>query len=139
MVADPVEHSWLLTGSSRGQLDVWDLRFRLCVQSWHHPLRQPVEALALALAPRTALGLARIATSPTAPLVYIAAGGDELGLWDLEHGRCHQVQPSLRPFLPNLPIHHLRQTSPLPVKTWVEGGCISSLYHILIDKGTDGK
>eukprot|EP00873_Tetraselmis_striata_P002336 jgi/Tetstr1/422600/TSEL_013406.t2 len=90
MVADQAREGWLLTGSSRGQLDVWDVRFRLRVLSWHHPLRQPVEALAVAAAPRSALGLARIAAS-SAPLVYVAAGGDELGLWDLEHGRCHQV------------------------------------------------
>mmetsp|Transcript_37691 Transcript_37691/g.106488 ORF Transcript_37691/g.106488 Transcript_37691/m.106488 type:complete len:308 (+) Transcript_37691:281-1204(+) len=91
MVADPDQHSWLLTGSSRGSLELWDLRFRRSVNSWSHPLKQPVEAISLVVAPHTALGLQTIGLSSRAPLVYLAAGGDEIGLWDLEQGRCHQV------------------------------------------------
>ena len=25
------------------------------------------------------------------PLVYVAAGGNEVGLWDIQEGKCHQV------------------------------------------------
>ena len=55
-------------------------------------LRQgyPIEALAPALAPPVRLGVQE--SSLAAPLVYAAAGPHEVGLWDVEQGRCHQVR-----------------------------------------------
>ncbi len=29
--------AWLLTGSGRGDLTLWDMRFRLPVHAWRHP------------------------------------------------------------------------------------------------------
>jgi len=29
--------AWLLTGSGRGHLTLWDMRFRLPVHAWRHP------------------------------------------------------------------------------------------------------
>ena len=30
---------WALSGSSRGYLSVWDVRFQMCVHTWQHPTR----------------------------------------------------------------------------------------------------
>ncbi len=49
----------------------------------------PVEALAPALATPARLGLQE--SSIAVPLVYVAAGPQEVGLWDIEQGKCHQV------------------------------------------------
>ena len=49
----------------------------------------PIEALAPALAPPPRLGLQE--SSLSMPLVYVAAGPHEIGLYDVEQGRCHQV------------------------------------------------
>ena len=81
---------WLLTGTSRGHLTLWDMRFQIPLTQWNHPLGQPVEALAPAVAPLGHLGL-RGGGRGSCPLVYIAAGGHEVGLWDVEEGKCHQV------------------------------------------------
>lgn len=86
-VLDPAAHNWLLGGSSRGQLSLWDLRFRLPVNSWQHPAGAPITALAQASAPLHRLGLSAAA----GPLVYVAAGEQEVGLWDIADAKCRQV------------------------------------------------
>lgn len=49
----------------------------------------PVDALSTAIAPADWLG-AR-GHSGSGPLVYVLSGGNEVGLWDVEEGRCRQV------------------------------------------------
>ncbi len=66
------------------------MRFQIPLTQWAHPLGQPVEALAPAVAPVGHLGL-RGGGRGSSPLVYIAAGRHEVGLWDVEEGKCHQV------------------------------------------------
>ena len=90
LACDGPDSLWLLTGTSRGHLTLWDMRFQIPLTQWAHPLGQPVEALAPAVAPVGHLGL-RGGGRGSSPLVYIAAGGHEVGLWDVEEGKCHQV------------------------------------------------
>lgn len=59
------------------------------VNGWSHPLGAPVDALSTAIAPADWLG-AR-GHSGSGPLVYVLSGGNEVGLWDVEEGRCRQV------------------------------------------------
>ena len=40
----------------------------------------------------------------SSPLVYIAAGANEVGLWDIQEGKCHQVRCSASRLL--LHSHH---------------------------------
>ena len=94
LACDGPDSPWLLTGTSRGQLTLWDMRFQIPLTQWAHPLGQPVEALAPAVAPVGHLGL-RGGGRGSCPLVYIAAGGHEVGLWDVEEGKCHQVKQAL--------------------------------------------
>lgn len=39
VVADPQGQHWLLLGTSRGWLRLWDVRFLLQANSWQHPGR----------------------------------------------------------------------------------------------------
>lgn len=111
LACDGPDSPWLLTGTSRGHLTLWDLRFQLPLTQWDHPSGQPVEALAPAVAPVGHLGL-RGGGKGSSPLVYIAAGGHEVGLWDIEEGKCHQVSISsinhplsLQDYLPQTELH----------------------------------
>ena len=94
---DPTGMNWLLTGSTRGGLGLWDARFLVPVRSWTHPSGAPIDCLEPALAPASQLGLSAISMPASCPLVWVAAGGGhEVGLWDLEEGHCHQVQQTNR-------------------------------------------
>ncbi|KAL3625419.1 Serine/threonine-protein kinase [Castilleja foliolosa] len=85
LVADPCGN-WFISGSSRGVLTLWDLRFCIPVNSWKYSLECPIEKMCLFVPPAgTPLSVA------TRPLVYVAAGGNEVSLWNAENGSCHQV------------------------------------------------
>ncbi|XP_010267111.1 PREDICTED: probable serine/threonine-protein kinase vps15 isoform X2 [Nelumbo nucifera] len=78
--------NWFVSGSSRGVLTLWDLRFLIPVNSWQYSLVCPIEKLCLFIPPPSA------SSSATArPLVYVAAGCNEVSLWNAENGSCHQV------------------------------------------------
>ncbi|KAI3447049.1 hypothetical protein Pfo_003714 [Paulownia fortunei] len=85
LVADPCGN-WFVSGSSRGVLTLWDLRFCIPVSSWQYSLACPIEKMCLFVPPSgTPLSVA------TRPLVYVAAGCNEVSLWNAENGSCHQV------------------------------------------------
>ncbi|XP_010688347.1 serine/threonine-protein kinase VPS15 [Beta vulgaris subsp. vulgaris] len=85
LVTDPCGN-WFISGSSRGVLTLWDLRFRIPVNSWEYPRPCPIENMCLYVplphTPFSAMGR---------PLVYVAAGCNEVSLWNAETGSCHQV------------------------------------------------
>ncbi|CAA0838617.1 protein kinase family protein / WD-40 repeat family protein [Striga hermonthica] len=85
LVADPCGN-WFVSGSSRGVLTLWDLRFCIPVNSWQYSPACPIEKMCLFVPPAgTPLSVA------TRPLVYVAAGCNEVSLWNAENGSCHQV------------------------------------------------
>ncbi|PIN14329.1 WD40 repeat containing protein kinase [Handroanthus impetiginosus] len=85
LVADPCGN-WFVSGSSRGVLTLWDLRFCIPVNSWQCSTACPIEKMCLFVPPSgTPLSVA------TRPLVYVAAGCNEVSLWNAENGSCHQI------------------------------------------------
>ncbi|XP_056167022.1 serine/threonine-protein kinase VPS15-like isoform X1 [Syzygium oleosum] len=85
IVAGPCGN-WFVSGSSRGVLTLWDLRFLIPVNSWQYSLVCPIEKMCLFVPPPNAS-----ASAMTRPLVYVAAGCNEISLWNAENGSCHQV------------------------------------------------
>lgn len=78
--------NWFVSGSSRGVITLWDLRFLIPVNSWQYSLACPIEKMCLFLPPPNAS-----LSSTARPLVYVAAGCNEVSLWNAENGSCHQV------------------------------------------------
>ncbi|MQL91350.1 hypothetical protein Taro_023949 [Colocasia esculenta] len=78
--------NWFVSGSSRGVLTLWDLRFRLPVYSWQYSTECPIEDMCLFIPPANTT-----ISASGRPLVYVAAGCDEVSLWNAENGSCHQV------------------------------------------------
>ncbi|KAA8534941.1 hypothetical protein F0562_029843 [Nyssa sinensis] len=77
--------NWFVSGSSRGVLTLWDSRFLVPVNSWQYSLLCPIEKMCLFVPPNNS------ASSTVRPLVYVAAGCNEVSLWNAENGSCHQV------------------------------------------------
>ncbi|XP_020578305.1 probable serine/threonine-protein kinase vps15 isoform X2 [Phalaenopsis equestris] len=77
--------NWFVSGSSRGILTLWDLRFLLPVNSWQYSTVCPVERMCLLIpSSNSTPAMAR-------PLIYVSAGCNEVALWNAETGSCHQV------------------------------------------------
>ncbi|KAJ1922677.1 Serine/threonine-protein kinase [Tieghemiomyces parasiticus] len=79
LVTDP-RHTWLLVGTSRGVLTLWDLRFRVTVKAWQHPAQAPVHQLSLYRTP-----------AAHGRWVFVAAGRGEVSVWDVERAECREV------------------------------------------------
>ncbi|KAG9157708.1 hypothetical protein Leryth_021228 [Lithospermum erythrorhizon] len=85
LIADPCGN-WFVSGSSRGVLTLWDLRFLIPVNSWQYSITCPIEKMCLFI-PSSSTTF----SATTRPLVYVAAGFNEVSLWNAENGSCHQV------------------------------------------------
>lgn len=86
--------NWFVSGSSRGALTLWDLRFLIPVNTWQYSLVCPIEKICLFVPPSNAT-----VSSAARPLVYVAAGCNEVSLWNAENGSCHQVHGDLFPII----------------------------------------
>ncbi|PRQ56059.1 putative transferase, protein kinase CMGC-Pl-Tthe family [Rosa chinensis] len=85
LVTGPCEN-WFVSGSSRGVLTLWDMRFLIPVNTWQYSAVCPIEKMCLFLPPPNAS-----VSAAARPLVYVAAGCNEVSLWNAENGTCHQV------------------------------------------------
>ncbi|CAG8628971.1 18854_t:CDS:10 [Dentiscutata erythropus] len=79
MVSDK-KHRWLLIGTSRGIFTLWDLRFRIQIRSWVHPTKSRISRLLL----HPQIGNQKW-------WVIIAAGKNEVSIWDIEKVECKEV------------------------------------------------
>ena len=82
MICDPHNQLWIMTGSSRGYLGVWDLRFNRRVSSWCISGEQSVQSLAFANGHKGTVAN---------PEVYVASGSEDVELWDVFSGCCRQI------------------------------------------------
>lgn len=92
-----LENHWLLLGTSHGCLDLWDLRFRVCVRSWSFPGAFPIHRLSLQ--PKheqhaSGASSQRKAPEEGVPKIVLVAGGsgpNEVTVWDLNRVACLEV------------------------------------------------
>lgn len=73
-------HTWLLVGTTRGILTLYDLRFRISLRSWLHYTKSRINALYLNRDPRA-----------EGRQVVIAAGKNEVSVWDIVQLKCVEV------------------------------------------------
>lgn len=84
MCCDPKGSVWLLTGSTRGVLSLWDLRFCLPVTSWRHPTGASIDALG-------ATDGSGAGVQASGPVAFAAAGPEEVLVWDVATATCKKV------------------------------------------------
>ncbi|KAG0225557.1 Serine/threonine-protein kinase [Actinomortierella wolfii] len=81
MLIDP-HKSWLLVGTNRGVLTLWDLRFKIALRSWVHPSKSRISRLVIHPEQHSLQRGGK---------VIIAAGRNEVSVWDIEHVECVEV------------------------------------------------
>lgn len=79
MTMDPL-NTWLLVGTMRGILTMYDLRFQIPLRSWLHPSKSRISALMFDDDQRT-----------ENKHVIIAAGRNEISVWDIVSLQCLEV------------------------------------------------
>ncbi|KAF9114046.1 Serine/threonine-protein kinase [Mortierella sp. AM989] len=81
MVIDPLK-AWLMVGTNRGVLTLWDLRFMIAIRSWVHPSKSRISRLVIHPEPHP---------PSRGGKVIIASGKNEVSVWDIEHIECREV------------------------------------------------
>lgn len=73
-------NNWLLVGTMRGILTMYDLRFQIPLRSWLHPSKSRISSLMLNHESRG-----------ESTQVIIAAGRNEISVWDIVNLQCLEV------------------------------------------------
>ncbi|CAO3700820.1 unnamed protein product [Rhizopus microsporus] len=73
-------NTWLLVGTMRGILTLYDLRFQIPLKSWLHPSKSRISVLLLNQDPRA-----------ENKQVIIASGKNEVSVWDIVNLQCTEV------------------------------------------------
>lgn len=79
MVTDRL-HTWLLVGTTRGILTLYDLRFQIPLRSWLHPSKSRISRMMLNHDPRA-----------ESKQVIIASGKNEISIWNIVDLKCLDV------------------------------------------------
>ena len=78
---DLQNHSWILSGTHRGVMALWDVRFQIPIKAWLHPSKSKIH---------------RLRTHPTyltskGKRVFCSAGDNEVSVWDVEKATCREL------------------------------------------------
>lgn len=85
------DRNWLVTGTSKGFITLWDLRFQQILKLWHHSRNGPVNRLATSFVPPPQSWIGRGNVSNDArPFLFAACGPNECAMFDISTGACHE-------------------------------------------------
>jgi serine/threonine protein kinase/WD40 repeat protein len=79
---------WMVVGTRKGYVSLWDLRFNVMSKLWRHQSQTPVRKLLIPS--ETIPGI-----SEDRPVMFVAAGNNEVSIWDMLDSSCHSVYRSL--------------------------------------------
>jgi phosphoinositide-3-kinase regulatory subunit 4 len=83
------DRNWVVTGTSRGFVALWDLRFQQILKLWHHSRSAPINRLGTSIVPAPQSWTGR-STSETRPFLFAAAGPNECAMFDITTGACRE-------------------------------------------------
>ena len=85
------DRNWVVTGTSKGYISLWDLRFQQILKLWHHSRSAPVNRLATSFVPPPQSWIGRGgANSEARPFLFAACGPNECAMFDLSTGSCRE-------------------------------------------------
>ena len=83
------DRNWMVTGSSKGYIALWDIRFQQILSLWRHNRKSPVKRLATSFVPTPHSWAGKHpSTSDARPFVFAACGQNECSMLDLTNGSC---------------------------------------------------
>lgn len=85
------DRNWVVTGTSKGFISLWDLRFQQILKLWHHSRSAPVNRLATSFVPppQAWSGRSNVDNQPR-PFLFAACGPNECAMFDISTGSCRE-------------------------------------------------
>ena len=84
------DRNWLVTGTTKGFLALWDIRFQRCLKLWRHSRGAPISRLATSSVPPPQTWNVLSKASPARPYIFVAAGPSECAMFDAISGTCSE-------------------------------------------------
>jgi phosphoinositide-3-kinase, regulatory subunit 4 len=85
------DRHWVVTGSSKGFLALWDVRFQQQLKLWHHSRCAPINRVATSFVQPPQSWIGKNASSASArPFVFVACGPNEVAMFDVTNGACRE-------------------------------------------------
>jgi phosphoinositide-3-kinase, regulatory subunit 4 len=84
------DHHWMVVGTSKGFLCLWDIRFQQPLKLWLHSRKSPITRLATSyMVPPQDWHLPQSLDRPR-PFVFVASGSNECSMFDATSGICSE-------------------------------------------------
>ncbi|GKY92453.1 hypothetical protein MPSEU_000215800 [Mayamaea pseudoterrestris] len=85
------DRNWIISGTSRGYVALWDVRFQKAVKLWRHSRRAPISRLGTSMStpPQSWGSLSKPLREPR-PSIFIASGENECSMFDAISGSCNE-------------------------------------------------
>mmetsp|Transcript_21357 Transcript_21357/g.59171 ORF Transcript_21357/g.59171 Transcript_21357/m.59171 type:complete len:1292 (-) Transcript_21357:4085-7960(-) len=85
------DRNWIVTGTSRGFIALWDVRFQQPFKLWRHNRGEKINRLAASFVPPPQTwGTANAAPSGSRPYVFVGSPSNECSMFDVVNGSCVQ-------------------------------------------------
>lgn len=121
------DRNWIVTGTSRGFIALWDLRFQQILKLWHHSRSSPINRLATSFCPPPQSWAGK-ANNDMRPFLFVASGPNECSMFDITSGACTECFRTVdysyghsSPRLEDIP--HLKE---IPLSAWARRRAIVS-------------
>jgi phosphoinositide-3-kinase regulatory subunit 4 len=82
------DRNWLVSGSSRGFVALWDIRYQQPVKVWRHSCGSAISRLATSYILTQQQGLSSEGSISARPFIFVAAGSNECGMFDVLNDEC---------------------------------------------------
>jgi phosphoinositide-3-kinase, regulatory subunit 4 len=82
------DRNWIVSGTSRGYVALWDVRFQQCLKLWRHSRDAPIARLATSTVPPPDHWGSPTSASSARPFIFAAAGVNECSMFDVFSGKC---------------------------------------------------
>jgi phosphoinositide-3-kinase regulatory subunit 4 len=135
------DRNWIVSGTSRGIISLWDLRFQKAVKIWQHSRNRPIQRLATSFVlPIQAWTGRGYPNAEARPFIFAASGPNECAMFDATNGSCQACFRSIvagvgTPPVDSQPPNSLPSLQEIPTCTkkrlllWSRNGIHSTMGH----------
>ena len=82
------DRHWIVTGTSKGFVALWDIRFQQCVNLWRHSRGAPISRMATSTVPPPQHWGLPVLSSSARAFIFAAAGSNECAMFEVLSGAC---------------------------------------------------
>ena len=85
------DRNWIVVGTNKGFISLWDLRFHQVMKMWKHSRSTPINRLATSFVPPPQCWVGKRSMNiDSKPYIFVASGPNECAMFDATSGHCSE-------------------------------------------------